>query len=151
MKDAIKRILASQKAIYAMVPVFANVIAQIAGVDPTTPLLLALDAAFALLLLVQFCLDLRWGSPSDRSGIFKVAPLLLAGVLLAGCTTTGALYKDERRTVLGVESVGIGSFCFAGLEIGSIVILPAFGWGDLDCGDVISPQSPEATEEPTPE
>jgi len=88
MREAIRRILSSQKAIYAMIPVLANTVAGLAGVDPTQPLLLTLDAVFALLLLVQFALDMRWGSPSDGSGAFRnIAPLLLAGLFLAGCTT----------------------------------------------------------------
>ena len=151
MREAIRRILSSQKAIYAMIPVLANTVAGLAGVDPTQPILLTLDAVFALLLLAQFALDMRWGSPSDKSGAFRnITPLLLAGVLLSGCAFSGALYSDKKREVLPVKTDGASSFCFAGLTIGgTIVVLPAFGWGELSCGDVISPGSggPEDAEE----
>ena len=143
MREAIRRILGSQKALYAMIPVLANAVAGLAGVDPTQPLLLTLDAVFAALVLLQFALDLRWGSPSDKSGAFKVAPLLLAGVLLSGCAFSGALYSDRARKVLPVETEGVSSFCFAGLELLGLVSLPALGWGELSCGDVISPADAE--------
>jgi len=81
--ETIRRIIGSKKAIYAMVPVFANAVSSVAGVDPQAPALLVLDLGFAALLLVQFLLDLRWGSTSDGTG--KALGLLLCAFVLSGC------------------------------------------------------------------
>ena len=129
IKLAVGRIVGSQKAIYAMVPIIANTIAALLGHDVTTPVLLVLDATFG------------WGSPSDGTGGF--AALVLCGLRLSGCSFDVALYQDDDREILPVKAEAIGSFCFAGLSVMSWVNLPAFGWGDLSCGDVISPGVPD--------
>lgn len=66
--NVIRRIVASKKAIYAMVPVVANAAGAVIGADVQHPAMLVLDLAFASLLLAQWILDLRWGSPSDGTG-----------------------------------------------------------------------------------
>lgn len=60
-----ERILLSKKLIYAAVPVIANAVAAFAGYDPTSKAMLVLDAAFALLLVIQGLLDFHFGSASD--------------------------------------------------------------------------------------
>jgi len=71
MLEAIERVLASKKAMYAAVPGIANLLCEVLGIDVTQPAVLVLDAAFASLLVAQFALDLRWGSCSDNTGCFK--------------------------------------------------------------------------------
>lgn len=61
----IGRILNSKKALYAMVPVVVNAVASFGGADLTQPAIVILDAAFALLIVAQTVLDLRFGSASD--------------------------------------------------------------------------------------
>ncbi len=70
MQELLARILTSQKTVYAAVPAIANVVCDLAGIDVTHGAILVLDAAFAMLLVGQLMLDLRWGSKSDRSGLF---------------------------------------------------------------------------------
>jgi hypothetical protein len=71
LKAAIARIIGSQKAIYAGAIAIVNAIAASFGYDLTEPLVLGLDALFGVLLLAQWVLDLRWGSPSDKTGAFE--------------------------------------------------------------------------------
>lgn len=68
LKEALPRILGSQKMIYAQVPVAANIVGRLFGMDIMDPLLLVVDAGFWGLAIAQFALDLRWGSPSDGTG-----------------------------------------------------------------------------------
>lgn len=63
--SVIKRVIKSKKAFYALVPVVANLVAQLFGIDSTEIFMFVLDAAFALLLVSQAALDLRYGSVSD--------------------------------------------------------------------------------------
>jgi hypothetical protein len=75
--------------------------------------------------------------------------ILLGVLLLCGCALDVALYRDDARSVVAFKGDGLGSFCFAGLDVGSIVVIPAFGWGELSCGDVISPTGEGGEEEAT--
>jgi len=63
--EVFERIFASKKFIYAAVPIIANAVAAFMGYDPTTKAMLVLDAGFAILLVMQGLLDIRFGSPSD--------------------------------------------------------------------------------------
>lgn len=63
--ELLMRILASKKAIYAMVPVVANFLVLALGYDPTAVAMLVLDAAFAFLVAAQTVLDAVHGSASD--------------------------------------------------------------------------------------
>lgn len=63
--NIIARILKSKKAIYAIIPVAANAVVLTFGYDPTSMLMLVLDAAFGWLTFIQGMLDLRFGSASD--------------------------------------------------------------------------------------
>lgn len=67
----IERILISKKLIYASIPVLANMIAEFFGVNPMNKALLVVDGFFALLLIIQGFLDVRYGSESDDT---KPAP-----------------------------------------------------------------------------
>lgn len=64
-ENVITRIVNSKKAIYAVIPVVANVIVSVFGYDPTSTVILVLDAAFAALLFFQGVIDVRFGSQSD--------------------------------------------------------------------------------------
>lgn len=92
-KATLGRIVGSQKAFYALVPTVANGVAAVCGVDITQPAILVLDAAFALLFLAQWLLDLRWGSPSDGTGEFKKGAaaglILVLAVGLSACSVKG--------------------------------------------------------------
>ena len=70
MQELLSRILASKKAMYAAIPAVAHVVFDLAGVDMTNASLLTLDAFFAMLLVGQLMLDMRWGSSSDGTGLF---------------------------------------------------------------------------------
>ncbi len=68
MKEALRRISKSKKAIYAAVPMLISVVTLATGQDVGHQALLVVDAFFAMLLVAQTMLDMRWGSQSDRSG-----------------------------------------------------------------------------------
>jgi hypothetical protein len=67
LATAMQRIYSSKKVIYAAVPIFANVVAGFFGMDPTSKMILVIDAAFAMLLIIQGFLDIKFGSPSDST------------------------------------------------------------------------------------
>lgn len=147
LKDLIKRIIASKKFFYALVPVLANLIVAITGHDPTTPLILAIDAAFALLLLIQFLLDLRWGSPSDgtgRAGYSMLPVLAFVFALSLGCSFSFAGYErttDGGRSILAFGGEAGESFCVDKLSVPVILDMVNLGWGQYSCerGEVIRP------------
>jgi len=65
--NTLMRIMSSKKAIYALIPVFANAFVQLGGGDPTSMMMMVLNTAFGALLLIQGVLDFRFGSQSDGS------------------------------------------------------------------------------------
>lgn len=65
LAEVFARVFASKKVIYAAVPIVANAVASFMGYDPTAKALIVLDAAFALLLVIQGLLDIKFGSFSD--------------------------------------------------------------------------------------
>ena len=83
-----ERILASKKFIYAAVPIVANAVASFLGYDPTGKAMLVLDAAFAILLVVQGLLDIKFGSASDQTEAVAVKM---------------AVSKQPAQTVVNVE------------------------------------------------
>jgi len=64
----IKRLLNSKKSIYALIPVLANLLGDVAGFDITSHAMIIFDSGFGMLLISQTLLDFKWGSPSDRTG-----------------------------------------------------------------------------------
>jgi hypothetical protein len=123
LKLAVDRILGSKKAVYAAIPMLANLGVALTGHDVTQPLMLVLDAGFALLLLSQFFLDMRWGSPSDGTGtVVKILGCLSLMTALSACSVAigpegrwfrGAIWE---RANLELSVPLFGELCIGCLE-----------------------------------
>ena len=66
--DVLKRIIGSQKAIMALVGTLLAVFTAEANLEPIVTQ--AVATLFSLLIVVQGALDLKRGSPSDKTGEF---------------------------------------------------------------------------------
>ncbi len=64
----LSRIINSKKTILGAIPILANLVASFFGVDLEGQMMLLVDSIFGLLVVGQFALDYKHGSPSDGSG-----------------------------------------------------------------------------------
>ena len=76
MRDALDRIINSQKNLVLTAGLVGNAVASLAGawfgfeVNPTEGLLAIVNGVVGVCWGAQFILDLRWGSASDGTGRF---------------------------------------------------------------------------------